>query len=545
MKKLINSAKLLSLSIIFMFSQSASLKNYDGKESEENFIINSIKSFSERSGQIFAIPKKYNLVMGSYSHDGFSHFIKNGKLVKIKNYGTGHGTPWDYDTHIPIIMYGSGFINSKKTVDRFVTQQDIVETYANILNTEAPTDSEGKVLKEALKKTDKKPKVILTIVLDQVGIEFYNSHPNSYPNIKRVMENGTFFNNAKVTHLESETAVGHVAIGTGAYPEKHGIPANAFWLKETNKNTYSFSHDGIESPVWLKSPSLSDVYDIKTDNKAIIVSYCYAERAALGMAGHGAMFNKGDKDIVLFYSEKEDILKTNEKYYTLPDYLKGLTAKPYFDKFSNKTGMWLGHFIPVKQEYKKPWNKKSRIDNKITMTPALPMFEGDIYTKIIENEPIGQDDITDLMYITFKSTDSSSHSFGFESEECEQVLNEIDKQVGRVIESLEKKAGKNNIIVTITADHGSTPLVELTGGVRINNDELQEELNKSFDKINNKLDVFLDVGQVQMTIDENELKRNGYNLNDIKKYLLNYRKNGKPFYEYVFTSEELLKIKYK
>ncbi|RYX99623.1 hypothetical protein EON78_03320, partial [bacterium] len=513
------------------------LNHYDLEfaSTEKNFIINSLKSASERSGQIFAIPKKYNIVMGDYSHDGFSSLKKDGKLYKLPNRGTGHGTPWDYDTHIPIIMYGPSFINEKKQVNRFVTQQDIVSTYAEILNTEAPVDAEGKVLTEALKKTTKKPKVILTVVLDQVGIEFYNAHPNSYPNIKRIREAGTYYNNAKVTHLESETAVGHVAIGTGAYPDKHGIPANSFWIKGVNKNNYSFSLDNIESPVWLKSPTFSDVYDLKTDNKAIIVSYCYAERAAMGMAGHGAMFNKGDKDIVFFYSDKEDIFKTNDKYFQLPEYLKGLKAKPYFNKLSNNTGIWMDHFIPVQQEYKKPWAKNTRMDNKISQTPALPVYEGDAYVKIIENEPIGQDDITDLMYVNFKSTDAASHAFGFESEESREVLEEVDKQIGRTINALEKKVGKDNMLIVITADHGSTPLVELNGGTRIIADDLQDELNKKFDKLDNKLNAILDVGQVQMTFDESELKRNGYDLNDVKKYLIDYKKDGKTFYEYIFT----------
>jgi predicted AlkP superfamily pyrophosphatase or phosphodiesterase len=483
--------------------------------------------------------------MGDYSHDGFSHFNKNGKLYKLKNRGTGHGTPWDYDTHIPIIMYGPGFINSKKEVNRFVTQQDITQTYSEILNTEPPVDADGTVLKEALNNTTKKPKAILTIVLDQVGMEFYNSHPDSYPNIKRMKQEGTFFNNAKVTHLESETAVGHVAIGTGAYPDKHGIPSNSFWIKGINKNNYSFGLDNIETPVWLKSPTFSDVYDLKTNNKAIIVSYCYAERAAMGMAGHGAMFNKGDKDIVFYYNEKTDLLTTNDDYFILPQYLRGLKAKPYLDSFTNNSSIWLDHFIPVKQEYKKPWSKKTKIDNKITVTPALPIFEGDIYTKIIENEPIGQDDITDLMYINFKSTDAASHSFGFESEESKQVLEAIDKQVGRVVKSLEDKVGKDNIIVTITADHGSTPLVELNGAERIISDDLQEELNKKFDTLNNDIDSVLDVGQVQITLDENELKRNGFTIQDVKNYLLNYKIKGKNFYKYIFTYDELMKEKYK
>lgn len=531
---------LLSLSLFSL--PSSALNNSNGIENEENFKINAFRSVSERSGQIFAIPWKYNIVMGDYSHDGFSHIKKNGKIVKFENYGTGHGSPWNYDTHIPIIMYGPGFIQPKKKVERFVTLQDIPVTYSHILNTELPADAEGKVLSEALIKTDRKPKAILTIVMDQVGESYYQKNKGRYPEIAKIKEAGTYFSNAKVTHLESETTVGHVAIGTGAYPDKHGMPANSLWLKGIGKATAPFSFNNIQSPVWLKSPSLADVYDADTDNKAIIVSYCFAERASMGMAGHGAMYGNADKDIVLFYNEKEDRITTNNEYYSLPEYLKDFKVKPYFDSFTNNTGIWMEHQMVFNQLYKKPYSGKERIENNSTMMPVFPVFEGDLYTKIIENEPIGEDDVTDLLYLTFKATDYCSHSFGFESEECGQVLEEADKQVGRVINALEKKVGKDNYIVTITADHGSTPLMELNGGIRMLGDDLEKILNNHFDKIKNKHDVVEDVEHIQIYINERELKRNGYSLSDVKKFLMNYKVNGKNFFRYVFTNDELLKF---
>lgn len=549
MKKQINSPLLLSAIASLMMLQAGTLKNTNGVESKENFMINASKSMSERSGQIFAIPNKYNIISGDYSLDGFSHFKKAGKIVKANNLGTGHGSPWDYDTHVPIIMYGSGFINENKKVSRFVTQQDLVTTYADILKTEPPVDAEGSVLSEALKKTTKKPKAILTLVLDQVGMEFYYKHPNSFPEIKRIMKKGTFFTNAKVTHLESETAVGHTAIGTGAYPENHGITSNSFWLKGLGKENYSFGIDHEETPVLLKSPSLADVYDKKTNNKALIMSYCYAERAAIGMAGHGAMFSKGDKDMVFYYNEREDKFNTNEKYYSIPEYIKDMKAKPYLDKLTKGTGVWMEHKIPYLEKVKKVISKKEVFDNKVMLTPIFPVFEADMLTKVIKNEPIGQDDITDLMYVTFKSTDLSAHAFGFESEEAREVFEAADHQLARVVRAFEEKVGKDNFIVTITADHGTTPLVERSGGTRIIGDKLKDELNKKFDTLKNGIDVVLDVGPTEIMLDEKELKRNKKTMNDIKKFLLDYRiKNNRyytHFYRYVFTKEELIKFRYE
>lgn len=533
-----------SFLLLLAFSiQGGTLLNKTGDETNENFMINSAKSISERAGQIFAIPQKFNIIMGDYSIDGISHIKINGKIEKITTPGTGHGTPWNYDTHIPLIMYGSGFVNANKKVDRFVTQQDIPITYANILGVKKDLlpDAQGSILKEAF-KNNKKPKVIMTIVLDQVGMNYFNRYKDELPELNNIIKNGTLFTNAKVTHLESETAVGHVAIGTGAFPKEHGIPSNSFYMKNEEgnyKEIYSFQKNRKASPEWLNSLSLADVYDVEKENKPIIIGYGYAERTSMGMSGHGALHKGGDKDIVLYYDDRKDVIATNQDFYTLPEYLKEYKARPYFDRFTEKTGMWMEHKIPFNEEYYKPLSKKTRTENRVMLTPVFPMYEGDILTKLIENEPLGEDEITDLMYITFKSTDNVSHSFGHESEETKEVIKSVDEQVGRVIRALEKKVGKDNILVTITADHGSTPLTELSGGTRINSDEFRDELNSMYDKNRNEKPLFVDIGQVQITIDEEEAKSNGYELKDLKKILLDYKVKGKAFFKYVYTKDDL------
>lgn len=66
-----------------------------------------------------------------------------------KKTGTGHGSGYSYDTHIPIIFYGNGIKKgvSKKRYDII----DIAPTIANLLKIEAPNSSTGKIIDEALK----------------------------------------------------------------------------------------------------------------------------------------------------------------------------------------------------------------------------------------------------------------------------------------------------------------------------------------------------------------------------------------------------------
>jgi len=62
--------------------------------------------------------------------------------------GTTHGTPFSYDTHIPLVLMGPG-IRAGRHHDT-VTLNDLAPTLATVLGVETPSGSSGRVLSEAL-----------------------------------------------------------------------------------------------------------------------------------------------------------------------------------------------------------------------------------------------------------------------------------------------------------------------------------------------------------------------------------------------------------
>ena len=64
--------------------------------------------------------------------------------------GTSHGTPYNYDTHVPFLLYGWG-VNKGETVRR-TTIADIAPTISALLHILPPSGSVGAPVEEALKK---------------------------------------------------------------------------------------------------------------------------------------------------------------------------------------------------------------------------------------------------------------------------------------------------------------------------------------------------------------------------------------------------------
>jgi arylsulfatase A-like enzyme len=93
-----------------------------------------LRSFSAaRSGDLFLIPKP------------FYYWSRYGEREE----GATHGSPYEYDTHVPLIFWGAGV--RPGTVARSVDMTDLAPTLAHLLGVDAPSGCDGHVLPEALR----------------------------------------------------------------------------------------------------------------------------------------------------------------------------------------------------------------------------------------------------------------------------------------------------------------------------------------------------------------------------------------------------------
>lgn len=70
-------------------------------------------------------------------------------FAKPKTYASTHGSPWSYDTNVPLVMHGAKWVKAGKYGDSEVV--DLRRTIAYILDVRPPNGCEGRVLAEALR----------------------------------------------------------------------------------------------------------------------------------------------------------------------------------------------------------------------------------------------------------------------------------------------------------------------------------------------------------------------------------------------------------
>jgi hypothetical protein len=62
--------------------------------------------------------------------------------------GTTHGSPWAYDTHVPLLWFGEGIAPGTHT--GAVSVADVAPTLSRLLEIEVPSNGQGRVLREML-----------------------------------------------------------------------------------------------------------------------------------------------------------------------------------------------------------------------------------------------------------------------------------------------------------------------------------------------------------------------------------------------------------
>jgi predicted AlkP superfamily pyrophosphatase or phosphodiesterase len=98
--------------------------------------------YPQRSGDVIVVFEPYNIL-----------FDLPDDPTDPRSTAT-HGSPYSYDTHVPLIIMGRDF--TKGSYDQAATPADIAPTLAGLLGVQSPSCSVGRVLSEALVKPGKR-----------------------------------------------------------------------------------------------------------------------------------------------------------------------------------------------------------------------------------------------------------------------------------------------------------------------------------------------------------------------------------------------------
>ena len=86
----------------------------------------------------------------------------------------------------------------------------------------------------------------MTFVIDGGGWNVLQHWPDSWPNLKRLMGRGANYRNAITGSFPAVTACAHATIGTGTFPNQHGITGHN--IRDGSKVRKAYGDAGHAQP---------------------------------------------------------------------------------------------------------------------------------------------------------------------------------------------------------------------------------------------------------------------------------------------------------
>lgn len=319
-----------------------------------------------------------------------------------------------------------------------------------------------------------KPKLVVGIIVDQMRQEYLYRFENKFTNegFKKLMKDGYMFKNAHFNYMPTYTAPGHSSVYTGTTPAIHGIIGNHFYDKETNTTIYcaddlnentvgSSSDQGKMSPRRLLTTTIGDELKLFSQKRSRVIGISIKDRGAIFPAGH-----MGEA----FWFDKKTGNFITSTYYMgkLPKWVDQFNKRKLADHYLKQ--VWTPaqdldsyqESMSDDNQYEQAFNKDAVVfpyalqSGEYWQIPETPFGNDmvkDMSINAIEHTDLGQDNDTDLLAISFSSTDYVGHAFGPDSKEVEDLYIRLDKNIAEIIRALDEKIGEGNYTIFLTADH--------------------------------------------------------------------------------------------
>lgn len=336
-----------------------------------------------------------------------------------------------------------------------------------------------------------KPALVVILSVDQMRADYLERFQPWFgkDGLRRFLERGAVFPQARYRHAVTFTGPGHASIGTGLDPRHHGIIGNN-WLEPQGEGQVYCVEDhavsfvggpaGERKPPWsaasphrLNGVSLGDRLKERFPDSRV-VGIALKDRSAVLMAGRKA-------DAALWFEDRWSRFVTSTYYRPQPALLRfNETAAAFLADRAHAT-----------------WNLSGRIPrtdlDRITFDPpelfgskAAPKAYGSTFPhslttpREIVSSPWGDElvlalardvvhemklgshrDVPDLLFVGLSSTDYYGHWFGPDSKEIAEGIVRLDGALETFFQWLDREVGSDRALIFLTGDHGVTPIPEV------------------------------------------------------------------------------------
>jgi len=420
-----------------------------------------------------------------------------------------------------------------------------------------------------------RPKLVVGIVVDQMRYDYLTRFEHQFGSggFMRMINEGFNCKNNHFNYVPTYTGPGHASVYTGTTPKYHGVISNGWYDRETKKSVYcagdgsvnsvgTESNAGKMSPHRMKTTTFTDENRLFTQQRGKTIGVAIKDRGAILPAGHTA-------NAAFWFHGADEGNWISSTYYMseLPKWVEGFNSSrkidSYFktwDTFKNiqsytASGSDDNNFergFRGKEKATFPYDlAELKAENGeydiLKTTPYGNSLTLDFALAAIAGEDLGQDDITDVLTLSFSSTDYVGHNFGVNSKEIEDTYIRLDRELERLFNYLDEKVGRGDYTVFLTADHGAVDVPAYLQSMKIpagylNNSKRKEQFNKFLIDTYGTTEIIEDISNNQIFLDKDTLKELQLNHVEVQNAIayeqLNYEHIDKTYTAHTFNTTD-------
>ena len=417
-----------------------------------------------------------------------------------------------------------------------------------------------------------KPKLVVSIVVDQMRFDNLDKYNGSYSDngFKRLIREGFNLKNNHFNYVPTVTGPGHASISTGSTPKTHGIAGNNWFDKKTRKDVYCTTDLDYEnlggnaysakmSPNNLLVETLGDLNRIENDMNSKTISIAIKDRGSILMGGRKA-------NAAYWFYGKDKGEWVSSKYYMqeLPDWVNSFNNSGFISTYIREwnTLYDINSYNESRSDDNK-FEKSFKGDPSVTFpydlnklkdlndgydmlkeTPFGNSLTTDFAIEAISNEKLGKDQYTDVLAISYSSTDYIGHNFGVDAKETQDAYLRLDLEIERLLNFLDSHVGKNEYTLFLTADHGAAKIPAYLNSIGVKSQNIEEGTVKNI--LNDVLFKSFGSNQLISKIMNSQIYLNDYTINSlnlnldiIEKTIINTL-SQLDFIDKVYTSNEII-----
>lgn len=324
---------------------------------------------------------------------------------------------------------------------------------------QASANAEGVPLQATVATT---PKLIVLITVDQLRGDMLDRYRSDMRHGYGRFMRGAWFTNAHHDHAITETAPGHASALSGRFPRGTGIVSNSAGVVDPDYRLLVGPEAGA-SPMRFQGTTLHDWLRAK-DPRSRALSVSRKDRSAILAIGRA-------KQEVYWYSATGVFTTSNYYRDTLPSWVQAFNARRIPHRYAGRAWELLRDSSAYPEPDSVPFENggrnnvfphqygedSARAAGLVTVTPA-----GDSITALFAIEGLRQTGIglgphTDVLAVSFSSTDAVGHTWGPDSREAHDNQMRLDMTLGWFLDSLYRLRDSSTVMIALTGDHGVQP----------------------------------------------------------------------------------------